>query len=548
MKSESSARGGAGRVAAGIFLSRFFGLLRERAVAHFFGVGALADVFSTAFRVPNLLQNLLGEGTISAAFIPVYSRLIDQGREEEAGRFAGAIFGLLLCTVSLITLLGVVFAREIVSVTAYGYLADAARVTAGEQLVDRFPLAVAAVRIIFPMTALLVLSAWALGVLNSHRRFFLAYVAPVLWNSAIIAALVLAALGFYDFGAEGLEHRLFFAACYGALAGGLLQFLVQVPLVLRLAKGLRLGLSTRIAGVREALRAVGPVIAGRGAYQISSLLDGFLATLIAVGAVGAVRWAATLYLLPVSLFGMSVAAAELPELSRQRDGASRAAFVARLRRSLRQMSFLIVPTVIGYLCFGFLVVGALYRSRGGDFSLAHNWLVFLVLCGYTLGLVATTWTRLVQNAFFALSDTRTPARIAIVRVSISAFAALGLMFALDRTSLASFVAVEGAGTLRLGALGLSLAASLGAWVELFALRFALRSRLPEFTFPVVAATRMIGLASLAAVPAMLVWSALPAMHVLLSAGIVLSIYAGGYLGLSRWTGAAELASWLARWR
>ena len=170
-ESESEAEGesAAGSVAGGILLSRILGLLRERTVAYFFGVGAHADVFQVAFKSPNLLQNLLGEGTISAAFIPIYSRLIEEERHEAAARFAGAIFGLLLAAAGGVTLLGVVFAEPIVTVLAPGFLDDAARVAAGDLPLNRFDLAVRAVRIIFPMAGVLVLSAWALGVLNSHR-------------------------------------------------------------------------------------------------------------------------------------------------------------------------------------------------------------------------------------------------------------------------------------------------------------------------------------------------------------------------------------------
>ena len=244
----------AGSVAGGIFLSRIFGLLRERAVAYFFGVGAHADVLQVAFKSPNLLQNLLGEGTISAAFIPIYSRLIEEERPEAAGRFAGAVFGLLLAAAGGVALLGVVFAEPIVTVLAPGFLDDTARVAAGELPFNRFDLAVRAVRIIFPMAGVLVLSAWALGVLNSHRQFFVPYVAPVLWNAAIIATLF--GGGYVLAGTPGAPAalssdgltRLLLIVCVGAFGGGLLQFGVQVPFVVRHLEGVEVSLSTRVRG------------------------------------------------------------------------------------------------------------------------------------------------------------------------------------------------------------------------------------------------------------------------------------------------------------
>ena len=125
------------------------------------------------------MQNLLGEGTISAAFIPVYTRLLEEGREKDAGRFAGCILGLLVVLVSAVVLVGIVFARPLVSLVLFGWTGDAALVAAGELSVDRLELTIQAVRLVFPMAGILVLSAWALGVLNSHRRFFLPYFAPV---------------------------------------------------------------------------------------------------------------------------------------------------------------------------------------------------------------------------------------------------------------------------------------------------------------------------------------------------------------------------------
>ena len=182
-------RAGAASVFAGIVLSRMMGFVREGAFARYFGVGPHQDALTAAMRVPNVLQNLLGEGALSASFIPIYSGLLEEGRDEEAGRFAGAIFGLMVAAAAAFALLGILLARPIVILLAPGFLRDAAAVAAGQMTVDRFALAVTGIRILFPMTGLLVLSVWALAILNSNRRFFLPYFAPVLWNSAIVAAL-----------------------------------------------------------------------------------------------------------------------------------------------------------------------------------------------------------------------------------------------------------------------------------------------------------------------------------------------------------------------
>jgi putative peptidoglycan lipid II flippase len=532
------ARGGALLVAAGILSSRLIGFVRNAAIARYFGVGPHVDVLNMAMRAPNFLQNLLGEGTLSAAFIPVYSRLLHERREEDAKRFAGAIFGLLFAVAGTLSLLGMLLAGPITTVLAPGFLRDAQGV--GD--VDRFELTVAAVRIIFPMTTFLVLSAWALGVLNSHRRFFLPYFAPVLWNAAIIAGLVWAG-GWHAGRHPSLINldRLLFAACWGALAGGLLQFFVQLPLALKLAHGLRPSLSTRVPGVREALGAFGPVLAGRGVVQLAGYLDYFLAGFLAAGAIAALGYAQMFYMLPISLFGMSVAASELPELARMnRGGQASGELMVRVRRSLRQMAFLNVPTFVGYLAFGFLLVGALLRR--GSFGIQDNTLVYLVLCGYTLGLLATTSSRLLQNTFYALGETRTPARIAALRVLISAALGLPLMLLLDRYAVEAGRG-EGGDPLFLGAVGLALASGLGAWLELLLLRRALASRGAGSILPVPEMAKMVGVAVAAALPAALLWWLLPPLPVIVEALLVVGTFGAGYLLLARLSGMEEMEAW-----
>ncbi|MBA3968922.1 MAG: murein biosynthesis integral membrane protein MurJ, partial [Gemmatimonadetes bacterium] len=268
-------------VAGGILLSRISGLVRERVFAQFFGTSLYADVFRAGLRMPNMLQNLLGEGTLSASFIPVYAELLEQGREEEAGKVAGAIFALLLAVAGALALVGVLLAEPLVSFLLPGFTGE------------RRALTVAVSRILFPMTGILVLSAWSLGILNSHRRFFIPYFAPVLWNGAMITTLLV-------FGGRFDPARLVVALAWGALIGGALQFLIQLPWVLSLERNLRLSWGKGLAPVREAVKNAGPAILGRGVVQLSGWLDMVLASLLAVGAVAAIGYAQTIYVLPVS--------------------------------------------------------------------------------------------------------------------------------------------------------------------------------------------------------------------------------------------------------
>lgn len=545
--SAPSRPGGALTVAAGILASRLVGLARETAVASFFGVGPHADVFRTALRAPNALQNLLGEQTLSATFIPIYSRLLAEKRDEEAGRFAGAIFGLLLAIVLVLVGLGVIFAPFLVSVLTPGFLGDAAEVAAGQMSVDRYPLLVAAVRILFPMTGVLVLSAWALGILNSHRRFLLSYSAPVLWNVAILAFLGGAAWqsGYWgrlgEAGADTLQDWLF-AACWGGLVGGALQFLVQLPSVLRLCRHLRLSFSLEAPGVRAALAAAGPTLAGRGVVQFGLYVDAFLASFLAAGAPAVIALAGTLLSLPISLFGMSVAAAELPELARQDPEKAVAAIGDRIGRALRQSSFVIWPSFIAFTVFGFLVVGLVFRY--GNFKAGGHYLVTVVLAAYAFGLLASTLSRLLQNSFYALRDTRSPARIAFLRLVLAAIAGLLLMRFADTLVVGDLFPGATGETLRLGAAGLGLASSLGAWLEIVFLILTLRRRLPGIYWPWGRFLLLGGLACGATLPALGLWYLLAGAPFWLLAFGVLGLYGCTYFGLALMLRLPELGFWL----
>ncbi len=463
--------------------SRVLGLVREAVIASLAGAGALADVVSAAFRAPNALQNLLGDQALSASFIPVYSRLVGEGRRREAGALAGAVFGLLFAAMAALSLLGVLLAPWLVRLFFPGFAGDAEAVAAGQAVVDRLALTTRAVRISFPMVAAITLSAWCLAILNSHRRFLLPYIAPCFWNASVIAVVLFVA-GRVTGGEADRVEALVLAACWGGLLGGLLQFGVQLPSVLRATGGFRPSFSLRAPGVRKTLTRLWPAMAGRGAGQLGAYVDGLLASLLAEGAVGVLGWAQRLYLLPISLFGVSVAAAELPELARL-DGDEQERSKAAARRAERAaaaMSFLVSPTLVGYLALGMGLVGAVYRR--GAFDLGDNWLVYLVLAGYSLGLLASSASRLLQSVFFSFGDTASPARIVLVRLAVAAGLGAGLMTILDRFAVADLrlpgwlgpAVAEAPDGLRLGAVGLALGSAVGSWFELAFLLRGLRRR------------------------------------------------------------------------
>ncbi|MDP1806572.1 MAG: lipid II flippase MurJ, partial [Acidimicrobiales bacterium] len=278
--SEPDGRRGSFLVAAGILLSRIAGLVREVAISAYLGVGATADVFKAALRIPNLLQNLLGEGVLSASFIPVYSRLLDEDRDK-ANRLVGKVLGLLLSLMAVLVVAGILLARPLTLLLTPGFTGE------------RLELATTLLRIMFPGIAFLVLSAFCTGILNSHRQFFLSYVSPVMWNLAQIVLLVGAAL--YGATDVGLAHAL----AWGVLIGGVLEILLQLRAVRRLVRGARLSLDRHDPDVRDVLTRFTPVVVGRGVVQLLTYVDLVLASLLALGAVSALTYAQVLYLLPI---------------------------------------------------------------------------------------------------------------------------------------------------------------------------------------------------------------------------------------------------------
>jgi len=510
-------------IAAGILLSRIVGLVRERVVATYFGTGLHADVFSAGLRMPNVLQNLLGEGTLSASFIPVYSELLGQGRTREAGRVAGAMFALLLGIAGIISLLGIVLAPVLVSVFTPGFEGQ------------RRELMIAVVRILFPMTGVLVLSAWALGILNSHRQFFLPYFAPVLWNAAIIGALI-------AFGGRVDLDGLLMAAAWGALIGGFLQFAIQLPWVLRLDREMRINTGRDLPAFREAVRNAGPAIMGRGVVQVSSYVDMVLASLLAVGALARLRYAQTLYVLPVSLFGMSVAAAELPELARERNSATEA-LRERTVAAARRVAFFVVPSLIAFLLLGDVIVAGIYRA--GEFGAADVTIVWLTLGAYSLGLLASTSTRIYQSAFFALRDTKTPARMAGLRVLAAAIGGAGLMLQFEPVSAGAVTIPAGVfGDVRvaglpLGPVGLALGGAAGAWLEWALLKTRLQRRIGSIGAGAGQLVRMFAAALLAAAAGHGVRLATASLHPLMVAAAVVAAFGLTYLAAARVLGLAE---------
>jgi putative peptidoglycan lipid II flippase len=504
-------------VAAGILLSRVVGLVRERVFGFYFGVTDEADAFRAAFRIPNLLQNLFGEGVLSASFIPVYASLLADDDREEASRVAGAVFSILALVVSVIVLIGVLATPVLVDLIAAGFPGE------------KRDLTVTLVRVLFPGAGLLVLSAWCLGILNSHRKFFLSYAAPVLWNVAMIGTLVW-------FGRRASLPELAVWLAWGSVLGSALQMLVQLPTVLTLLGRLHVGLLRRSPHVRDVVHNFAPVFVGRGVVQISAYVDAWIASFLIAGSVAALTYAQNLSVLPVSLFGMSVSAAELVAMSSLRgdDNNVAAAMRGRLDAGMKRIAFWIIPSAMAFLAIGDVVAGLIYQN--GKFNRDVAVWVWGILAGSAVGLLATTLGRLYASSLYALRDTKTPFRFALVRVTLTIV--LGYIFALP---LRAALGVSP----RWGAAGLTISAGIAGWVEFALLRHAVNRRIGHTGVPAARLATLWASAALAAAVAWGVRMIAPTTRPLIVGVLVIGAYGATYFASTAIAGVED-ASAIAR--
>jgi putative peptidoglycan lipid II flippase len=411
---------------------------------------------------------------------------------------ARTVFALVALVVSVLALVGLLGASWVVAVLAPGF-------TGGKR-----DLTVALARILFPGAGVLVLSAWCLGVLNVHGRFFLSYAAPIAWNLAMIGTLV-------AFGPGRPLPALAIYLAWGSVVGSIAQFAVQARQSWALSSG---GSAIAITEpVRDAVRNFGPVMASRGAVQFSAYIDTVIASLLPTGAVTGLTNAQLLYTLPVSLFGISISSAALPTISADAHGADAQAKVrARVAENARRIAYFVVPSAVSFLILGDVIAATLLQT--GRFTAADSTYVWTILAGSSIGLVASTQSRLFGVAHFAMSDTKTPFRFTLVRLTAG-------------TILGFIGAVLVPGALRIdpkwGAAGLTAAGGIAGWIELWLLRASLRRRVGDVTPPFSYAAQLWAGAFVAAGMSRLLYLAVPPMPPLLAGVIVLPLYAALFL-------------------
>ena len=455
----------AGTVGFFTLLSRILGLVRDMVVARFFGAGMAADAFFVAFRIPNLLRRLFAEGSLSIAFIPVFTEYLQRKSREDAIELARVVLTLLSLLLAVVTVLGVLGAPWIVRVQAPGFGAAGAK----------YELTVLLTRITFPYIFLISLVALFMGVLNALRRFAAPAAAPIFLNLAIIGAVY------------WLYPRLsepVVGLAVGVIAGGVLQVLLQVPSLLKEGVSLRPRWMPRHPAVARIGRLMLPAVFGSAVYQFNQFIGTLLASLLPAGSVSWLYYADRVVQFPLGVFAIAVSTAALPSLSRQAAEEGLRAFRGTLGYALRLVFFISLPSMAGLMVLAPLIVRVLFER--GMFQATSTEMTAQALMFYSAGLWAFSGIRVVVAGFYGLQDTRTPVKAAVLALLVHVGCSLALM-----------------GPLRHG--GLALALSIASTAQLLFLGLVLRSRIHGLEGRRLLRSVGVSLVSAGAMSALLLW-------------------------------------------
>lgn len=426
----------AGVVGGATLISRLLGFARDILLAQLFGAGLAADAFFVALRIPNLFRRFLGEGTLAASFIPVFTGYLERGERQEAWTMANSAAWLVTGFLSACVLAGILGAWWVVSVIAPGFKDP-----------FKFELTVDLTRLMFPFALFMGLAALQMGILNSLRHFFAPAIGPALFNVSIIASIFILC-PIMDPPVLGLA--------YGVVVGGALQMLVQIPALLR--RGFRLSRpkSPIHPGVVRVCRLLGPTVLGIAATQINLFVDTLLASLLPEGSVSYLYYGNRLVQLPVGVFGIAMGIAILPTLSAQAARRELDRLVDTMSFAVRLVLFITVPATVGLIVLRYPIVQTLFER--GQFTASSTRGTAFALLFYAVGLCAFSGVKVVVPAFFSMQDTTTPMKIGVISVGLNIVLNLILM-----------------GPLKHG--GLALATSIASLFNVFALLYILKVRI-----------------------------------------------------------------------
>ena len=418
-------------------LSRVLGLVRDVLFAPVLGTGDVADAFFVAFRLPNMFRRIFAEGAFNAAFVPLFSRRMEEQGPAAAKLFAEETLSVLLSVLVVFSALAMAGMPWFIYLLAWGF----------EEEAEKLALAVELTRITFPYLLFISLAALLGGVLNALYRFAAPAAAPVLLNIVFIAAM-LAVVPWT--GQAG--HVL----AWAVVLAGLVQFLLLVVAAGRAGMALRLPRPRLTPGIRALWRLMIPGILSAGVLQINLVVTTLIASFQS-GAVSVLYYADRLYQLPLGLIGVGLGVVLLPELSRKLRGGARDDAMASLNRGLELSMLLTVPATVALMVIPWPIVVVLYER--GQFLREASDLTALATAAFATGLPAYVLVKVLQPAFFAQEDTATPLKISAVSVGGNVVLALVFFFPLD-----------------LGVAGLALATALAAWLNVGLLTVGLRRR------------------------------------------------------------------------
>jgi putative peptidoglycan lipid II flippase len=425
-----------GSIGTATLASRVLGFVRDMVVALTFGAGAVTDAFVVAFRIPNMLRRLLGEGALSTAVIPVFSDYSENRSPEDFVKMLRAVLAAGLLVLSLATAGGIAAAPVILPVIAPGFMGDPAQAS----------LALLLTRVMFPYLLLVGLGALAMGALNTHGRFFAAAIGPALLNVAMIAAVLLLA--------RRLEPPIL-ALAIGVLVGGVAQLVVQFPSLRRCGLLVAPSLDPRHPALGRVARLLLPAVFGLAGLQVTVFVNTLLASLLPRGSISFLYYADRVMEFPLGIFGIALASASLPSMSRAAARGDRPGIGNTVTFALGLSFYVAVPATTGLVLLRAPIVRVLFER--GEFTAADTAATAQALAGYAVGLVAFSGARLVAQAFYAIQTPGIAVKLGMLSVAVNVVAAVVLMRPFGHG-------------------GLALASSLGAWVNFLALVWVARNR------------------------------------------------------------------------
>jgi len=429
----------AGIVGAATMISRVFGLLRDTVIAALFGANWMTDAFWVAFRIPTTLSRLLGEGSLTASFVPVFTEYLQKKTKDEALELAYNAFTILSIILAVVSVLGIIFSPLIVRLIAFGFVSP-----------KQFTLAVFLNRLMFPYVFVISLGALCMGILNSFRRFTSPALSPVMLNISMIVA----ALSLRSFFAEPIT-----ALAVGVLIGGVLQLALQWPFLRKCGIKFKISFNFRHPGLKQTGLLLLPAILGAGVTTINVFIGSTLASMLPGGSVTYLFYADRIMELPLGVFAIAIGTASLPSFSRHVAAGNMDELKSSISFSLRLMLFLTVPATFALMALNLPIISVLFQR--GAFNTQAAIYTSEALFFYGMGLWAFSIVRVFVQSFYSLQDAKWPMRAAIVSLVVNLVVSLALMYPMKHK-------------------GLALANSLSAIVNVFILSFVLRKKIGKF--------------------------------------------------------------------